>query len=82
MFYQKGPWKFHVSCNIETNSEILYQKGRWKFPCTVPSNIETNSKMFLLKGSMEISMYPVILRLTNSLRKGSMKVSVYPVGNC
>ena len=32
---------------------------RWKFPCTVPSNIETNSKMFLLKGSMEIS---IILR--------------------
>ena len=31
----------------------------WKFPCTVPSNIETNSKMFLLKGSMEIS---IILR--------------------
>ena len=29
--------------------------------------------MFLLKGSMEISMYPVILRLTNPLRKGSMK---------
>ena len=43
---------FHVSCNIETNSEILYQKGAWKFPCTVPSNIETNLKMFLLKGSM------------------------------
>ena len=35
--------------------------------------------MFLLKESMEIYMYPVILRLTNSLRKGSMKVSVYPV---
>ena len=71
--YRKVHGNFHVSYNIETNSEILYQKGRWKFPFTVPSNIETNSKMFLLKGSMEISMYPVILRLTNSLRKGSME---------
>ena len=28
-FYLKGPWKFpcRVSCNIETNSEILYLKS-------------------------------------------------------
>ena len=63
-FTERVHGNFHVSCNIETNSEILYQKGPWKFPCTVRSNIETNLKMFLLKGPMEISMYPVILRLT------------------
>ena len=68
-FTKRVHGNFHVSCNIETNSEILYQKGPWKFPCTVPSNIETNLKMFLLKGSMEISMYPVILRLTHKFFK-------------
>ena len=77
---------FHVPCNIETNSEILYQKGPWKFPCTVPSNIETNLKMFLLKGSMEISMYPVILRLTHKFFKERIhenvpwvEISMYPI---
>ena len=64
-FTERVHGNFHVSSNIETNSEILYQKGPWKFLCTVPSNIKTHSKMFLLKGSMEISMYPVILRLTH-----------------
>ena len=68
-FTERVHGNFHVSCNIETNSEILYQKGPWKFPCTVPSNIETNLKMFLLQGSMEISMYPVILRLTHKFFK-------------
>ena len=48
----------------------------------VSFNIETNSKMFLPKGSMEISMYPVILRLIllkNVLPKGSMEISMYPL---
>ena len=60
-FTERVHGNFHVSCNIETNSEILYQKGPWKFPIG-PSNIETHSRLFLPKGSMEISMYPVILR--------------------
>ena len=78
-FTERVHGNFHVSCNIEANiiKKCFTKRVHGNFH--VPSNIETNSKMFLLKGSMEISMYPVILRLTNSLRKGSMKVSVYPV---
>ena len=54
---------FLVSCNIETNSKMFLPKIMVHGNFHVPSNIETNSKMFLLKESMDISMYPVILRL-------------------
>ena len=62
-FTEKVHGNFHVSLNNESNSEILYQRVHGNFH--VPSNIETNSKLFLLKGSMEISMYPA----TSSLIK-------------
>ena len=67
-FYLKGPWTFPCTlkllpcnCNPVTDTEILHRKVHKNFH--VPSSIETNWKMLLLKGSMEISMYPVILRL-------------------
>ena len=55
---------FHVPCNIGTMSEILYPKvnGIFHLSC----NIETNiifKKMLLPKGSTEIPMYPITLRL-------------------
>ena len=53
-----------VNINFETISEILYRKVHGNFH--VSCNIETNNLLFknvLPKGSMEISMYPVILRL-------------------
>ena len=66
-----------VNINFETISEILYRKVHGDFH--VSCNIETNiiQKCFT-KGSMEISMYPVILRLIQKFfTKRSMEISMY-----
>ena len=67
-FTERVHGNFHVSCNIETNIIQKCFTERVHGDFHVPFNIETNSKMFLLKGSMEISMYPVIFRLTHKFR--------------
>ena len=83
-FTERVHGNFHVSCNIETNiiKKCFTERVHGNFH--VPSNIEANSKCFIptYKWSMEISTYPVTLRLIlfkNVSPKGSMEISMYPV---